>query len=162
MAVDKKRKIGDSQFNMIRCVLAVAHADGIIQEVERSYIDKITSRLDLTDEQHKTLSNDFEEQQDILELFDKIEDPQYKSQVIYFGRLMAWRDGELDPGEEDILIKLQRHASEKSAGFDSAEDSFAAFIRQNPNAPRTDESYDMPEDKNTSVVKHFFDKLFGR
>lgn len=148
--------VSDSQFNMIRCVLAVAHADGIIQDEERAYINKMISKLQLTDDQRDTIEKDFETPQDVIALFDKIDDPQYKSQVIHFARLMVWKDGELDPGEEAIMKKLQSHAAKGSAGFDELEPEITSYVSKKDHP-----EFDMPESKN-SVIQSFFDTFFKK
>lgn len=155
-APSPQKPIGESQFNMIRCVLAVAHADGEIHEEERAYINKMTSRLDLSNDQCAIIDEDFETPQDVIELFDSIKDPNYKSQVIYFVRLMIWKDGELDPNEEVILKKLQQHASKGSAGFDAIENDVTSIVGSAQNDP-----LETPKE-NQSIVAHFFDRLLGR
>lgn len=98
--------VPNSKFYMLRCVVAMAHADGIVTDDERAYISAITNRIPLTDEQRSRLERDLDEQQDIFELFRHINDPRFRSQVLYFARIMAHKDGVLSPEEDDLLEKI--------------------------------------------------------
>lgn len=158
MSEDSPEPISPSHFNMIRCILAVAHADGEIQEEERAFISKMTSKLTLSPEQQDRLEKDFEEPQDVIALFDKIEQPQFKSQVIHFARIMAWKDDALDPGEQEIVEKLQKHAS-KGAGHDDIKPAVADYM----NESRSNPDFEIPENADRkAVLQGFFDRLLMR
>ncbi len=98
---------------MWRCVIAIAHADGMVQDLERAYLQRIIANMDrvysLTAEQKATFANDLESptSQNIPELLSHINDPAVRGQLIYFGGLLARADGVLDPREDDILKKLR-------------------------------------------------------
>lgn len=97
----------NSKFYMLRCIVAIAHADGVICDEEHAYIAALMNRLPLTMEQRGRLERDFDEPQKIEDLFRYINDPLYRSQVLYFCRIMAYKDGVLDPSEELMLEKIQ-------------------------------------------------------
>lgn len=157
MNEDQKEEVGESRFAMIRCLIAMAHADGEIQPEERHYIDKMMSHLDLTESQKKTLDEDFTSPPDALGVFDQIKDPKFKSQAIHFARLMAWKDNELDPGEQAILEKLQAHAS-KSASHDESYKNLQNSLQ----SEESELNETLPEKKDRkSVFSHFFDQFFG-
>jgi tellurite resistance protein len=107
------KPIDTSTFYMWRCVIAIAHADGRVQDQERAYLQKIFANMDrvygLTAEQKTTFAKDIDSasMQSIPELLSHINDPGCRSQVIYFGGLLARADGVLDPREDDILKKLR-------------------------------------------------------
>ena len=103
--------VGTSKFYMLRCLISVAHADGIINEDERNYINKLKQRLPLNDEQKQILSDDLERPQDMRYLFKHINDPRYRGQACYFARLMAFKDGKLNASEKVYLDRLHAMAT---------------------------------------------------
>lgn len=108
--------VSTSNFYMWRCVIAIAHADGHFSDEERAYLQKIFSGMDrtfgLTEEQKNTFAADMVRPQKISELLPFINDPACRSQLIYFGGLLARADGVLHPTEDSILGKL--HADQLS------------------------------------------------
>lgn len=102
--------ISNSTFYMWRCIIAIAHADGVLQDAERVYIGRVIANMDrvygLTDEQKKIFAEDFDTPQNIGDLLPYINDPAVRGQLIYFGGLLAHADGVLSPSEKDILDKL--------------------------------------------------------
>lgn len=111
--------VSTSTFYMWRVIIAIAHADGRVQDAERSYIERIIANMDrafgLTDEQKNIFQSDLDNpnMQDIGDLMAHINDPAVRGQVIYFGGLLARADGVVDPTEEHILDKL--HADQMSS-----------------------------------------------
>ena len=105
-----KNMVSTSKFYMLRCLVAMAHADGVVCDEERAYMNALISRLPLTPEQESILDNDLHEAQPIEELLPYINDPRYRGQLPYFARLMAYKDGELHPNEEALLNKMHAYA----------------------------------------------------
>lgn len=101
-----KDTVVTSKFYMLRCIVAIAHADGVVCDEEHAYIAALMNRLPLTIEQRSRLEKDFDEPQRIEELFRYINDPKFRSQVLYFCRLMAYKDGNLHPKEEEMLERI--------------------------------------------------------
>jgi len=101
-----------SRFYMLRCLIAMAHADGIVCDEERGYITAIMNRINLTDEQRATMESDLDNAQKIEDLIKYINDPSYISQLTYFARLMAYKDGNIHPNEEALLEKLHSYATD--------------------------------------------------
>ncbi len=104
------KEVSTGKFYMLRCVIAMAHADGIVTDAELAYISGITNRLHLTDEQQKILDNDLENAQSVESLLPYINDPRYRGQVVDFARIMAYKDGHLHPSEDMLLKKLHANA----------------------------------------------------
>lgn len=102
--------LSESQYYMWRCVIALAHADGKVQEEERAYLARVIAGLDrrhgLTPEQKQAFRQDLDQPQEIAALLPKVTDPQFRGQLIDFGRTLVWADGELTPDEDAILKKL--------------------------------------------------------
>jgi len=107
-----KDNVSTSKFYMLRCLIAIAHQDGVVCDEERAYIHALMNRLPLTSEQEKTLTNDLETPQDIGQLFSYINDPRYRGQVLYFVRIIAYKDGTLSPSEQEILDRLHAMATD--------------------------------------------------
>lgn len=103
-------QVSTSKFYMLRCLAAMAHADGVVCNEERAYMSALISRLPLTTEQRKTLEKDLDVAQPIESLLAHINDPKYRGQLPYFARLMAYKDGNLHPNEDALLKKLHAHA----------------------------------------------------
>lgn len=115
MSRAKQYKAGEpittSMFYMWRCVIALAHADGQVHEAERAYLTRIIGNMDrafgMTAEQRATFANDIAAPQQISSLLPYINDPACRAQLVYFGGLLAWADGNMDPREDTILKKLR-------------------------------------------------------
>ena len=107
-------RVSTSKFYMFRCLIVMAHADGVFSDIERGYMYSFMNhqRVWLTDEQYKTLEDDMETPKAIEDLLPYINDPDYRSQLLYFARLMAFKDGEKHPDEEALLNKLHASAVE--------------------------------------------------
>jgi uncharacterized membrane protein YebE (DUF533 family) len=105
--------ISTSTFYMWRVIIAIAHADDMVDDEERAYLTKIFANMDrvygLTDEQKKTFAADIDSptMQSIPELMSHINDPSVRGQVIYFGGLLAHADGVVTAQEDAILKKLR-------------------------------------------------------
>lgn len=101
---------------MWRCIITMAHADGMIHDEERKYFNKIFNnmreRAGLSAENLALLVSDLSNPQDPFEMLKYINEPQYRSQVIYFARLLAYKDGELHPSEDALLQKLHAQVIE--------------------------------------------------
>lgn len=106
----QKKPVSDSMFNMWRCIIMVAHADGVIHEKESEFFEKIFASMAkvyaLTGEHHQTWEEDLATVQSIEPLLAKIVDPEYKSMLLYFSQVVAWVDGNLSPDESSLLKKL--------------------------------------------------------
>ena len=105
-----RQKIDPSLFNMWRCVSAVAHADGLVQDEERAYLEKVFDALektyDLTPDEVAVLRGDLDHAPDIGALLPLVTKPENRGMIAHFSRILAWADGELDMAEEMELEKL--------------------------------------------------------
>lgn len=103
--------VSTSMFYMWRCVICIAHADGMIHADELTYLRRIFGNMDraygLSDEQKEILEDDLHKEKRIADLLPYINDPYFRSQLIYFGGLLAHADGDLHPSEETLLKKLR-------------------------------------------------------
>ncbi len=108
----ESKKVSTGKFYMLRCLIVMAHTDGTICEDERAYMSALMNRLYLTNDQREILENDFEEKQNIGNLFSHINEPSYRGQVVYFARLMAHKDGIFTPSEQDLLDHIHSMATD--------------------------------------------------
>lgn len=109
----QKKPVGTSQFYMWRCVVAIAHADGMVQAEEREYLNRIFGRMGLTADQRETFRQDIAAPQDIAALLAHINEPEWRGQLIYFAGLLARADGVLAPSEDQLIKKL--HAGQMAS-----------------------------------------------
>lgn len=107
-----KDVVGTSKFYMLRALIAMAHADGVVCDEERAYMYALMSRLPLTEEQRSTLEEDLNKKQNVEDLLRYINEPKYRGQLPYFARLMAFKDGELHPSEDALLAKMHLAATD--------------------------------------------------
>ncbi|TAL27996.1 MAG: TerB family tellurite resistance protein [Alphaproteobacteria bacterium] len=105
------KKISDSLFNMWRCVIALAHADGEVQSEERAYIERIIGNLDrvygLSPEQKKIFEDELQHAGDLKELLPHVKEPQDRASLVYFADIIVWADGTLSEEEEKLLKQLR-------------------------------------------------------
>lgn len=104
--------ISESKLHMLRCLIAIAHADNIFHEKEKEYIEGLMHKNPISQGQRAILESDMTEIQDISKMYNKITEPKYKGQVVYFMRLMAQKDGVYDISEKELVDRLNALATE--------------------------------------------------
>jgi uncharacterized tellurite resistance protein B-like protein len=102
--------LSDSAFHMWRCIVAVAHADGIVQDAELEHLKKIFAGMEhdglLNADQREVLGQDLVSPQSISTLLKRVTGQADRVQLAYAAALMAQASGDLDPGEEQIIRKI--------------------------------------------------------
>ncbi|MEM6811861.1 MAG: hypothetical protein AAF549_05275 [Pseudomonadota bacterium] len=98
-----------SKFYMLRCLVTMAHADGVFCDLERGYMSAFLNHLPFADDQREQLLEDFDNPKPLSELFPFINEPKFRAQVAYFARIMAFKDGKLDPSEEELLERIKSY-----------------------------------------------------
>ncbi|HYD18467.1 MAG TPA: hypothetical protein VEF76_08320 [Patescibacteria group bacterium] len=105
-----KQVMSESQYQMWRGVIAIAHVDGKMHDEERAYLRRTFQNLDrvygLSVEQRKQLDDDMENPKDLATILPLITEPQFRGTLIHFGEVMVWADSEVSPEEEDVIKKL--------------------------------------------------------
>ncbi|MFK7839827.1 MAG: hypothetical protein AB8B83_05795 [Bdellovibrionales bacterium] len=93
-------------------MITMAHVDGDFCEKEQAYMYSFMnhSRVAFTDEQYTKLEEDMVNPKPIEELLPYINHPKYRSQLLYFARLMAAKDGVIDTNEEALLNLIHANA----------------------------------------------------
>lgn len=102
----KKPEASFGQYTMLRCLIALAHQDGVMDDQEVAYVTAMINRLNMSEEWRQTLLADFDKPQDIYALFAQINEPQMRANVLYFARILAYKDGVLSDSEDAVLKKL--------------------------------------------------------
>lgn len=106
----QKKPVSDSMFNMWRCIIMVAHADGVIHEKESEFFEKVFASMAkvyaLTEAHHQTWKEDLATAQSIDALLARVTDAECKSMLLYFSQVVAWIDGNLSTDESELLKKL--------------------------------------------------------
>jgi len=138
------KAMNESLFNMWRCVVCIAHADGIVQPEERAYLEKIFQNLQrvhgMTPTQKVTLMADLETPQNLADLLPKVTEPQYRSQLLYFGSILAHADGTVTEDEEHVLDMLRAQQME-----DIDADKLREEIRKDMEARRAELEKELEE-----------------
>ena len=105
-----KQEMSASQYQMWRGVIAIAHADGKVQDEERAYLKKVFQNLDrvygLTLAQRNELDDDMLNPKSLADILPKIPEPQYRGMLIHFGEVLVWADNQVSAEEEDVIKKL--------------------------------------------------------
>jgi uncharacterized tellurite resistance protein B-like protein len=104
------RPTSPSLIALWRCIIAVAHADGIIHEKEQAHFDRVFSSMtrayDVSAAQLKTFADDLKTPQAIDGLLPGITDLEMRCLLANFAHAVAHVDGELHPEEKEILAKI--------------------------------------------------------
>ncbi len=103
----------ESRFNMWRAVVAMIHADNVVQPHEVNFILENTRNLKLSESQRTTLVGDISHPADIAALFRGITNRRDKEDFFHLARAISWADGHLDDDEEDMLAQMRKISMEK-------------------------------------------------
>ena len=99
--------VSESKFHMWRAIFALAHADHVVTQEERKFMNKALHEQGFSEEQKRVLRDDMETSSDIMNMFLRIEDQEDRSQFFYFARMLLWCDGDFAAQEQAILTQLQ-------------------------------------------------------
>jgi hypothetical protein len=127
-----KNFVTTSKFYLLRCLIAMAHADGVLHAEERGYIMAFVNHLPLTPEERRILDGDLYQPKSIEQFLPYIKEPSFYSQICYFARLMAFKDGKLTPDEEDLLEKVKAYKA-KGVDIDALKQEAKAIAREELN-----------------------------
>ena len=118
-----------SRFNMWRAVVAMIHADNVVQPHEIHFIAEQTKNLDLSEEQRGIVNDDMQTPQDINSFFHGMTNPKDKEDFFHFARALSWSDGVFSVNEKDLLENLRNlhMAAEDISIMEEAAKSFQGF-----------------------------------
>ncbi|GJL85294.1 MAG: hypothetical protein DHS20C02_10690 [Micavibrio sp.] len=100
-------QVSQCRFYMWRTVVALAHADHVVTQEERDFIENYLNNVPFSDEQKETLRADLEHAQDVDEMFDEITEASDRAEFFEFARMMVWCDGNYDAQEEKLFEYLK-------------------------------------------------------
>ena len=122
-------EIKTSRFFMIRCLIAIAHIDNIMHPAEEIYLRALINHLNFDQDEMETLRISFREPEDLSLLVPKVIVPRKKLQLMYFARILAYKDEALHINEINILQKIDSYFSRD---FDIKEINAktASFLKQ--------------------------------
>lgn len=100
--------VNESEFYMWRAVFAMAHADGVITDCERAFMENALTINNFSDFQKDILKSDMENKQDINSFFKFITDQEDRSRFFYLARILCWSDGDFDAQEQEIITRLKK------------------------------------------------------
>lgn len=110
--------MSESRFFMWRALFAIAHADEVVTQEERNFMNKALESEPFTEAQREILKYDMEQKQDIRVLFSKITDQHDRSDFFKHARPLVWADGDYGSDEQSIILELKKlHV--KSVDFES-------------------------------------------
>lgn len=128
------RALNDSLFSMWRCVISVAHADGLVHAEELAHFDRIFKFLadgfTVTPEQRARFADDLKEAQDLGSLLPRVSDPEQRCLLVSFAHIVAHVDGELHPNEAALLDLLDKAVPETAETVKIREDIRRDIVRQ--------------------------------
>jgi hypothetical protein len=101
------RGVTESQFYMWRTLFAIAHADDVVTDEEKKFMDEAIRDIPFSVEQKQTLRGDIETAQDIGKMFKSITDKQDQARFFRFAQQLVWVDGDYGPEEQKIMLQLQ-------------------------------------------------------
>ena len=117
--------MNESRFYMWRAVFALAHADGVVTQQERDFIEGYIGRLPLSDEQKEIMRADLQTPQSINEMLIGVRDKNDHADFFQFAQMIIWCDGDQAEQEKAIIDRLM---SEQMNKFNKAE--IAEGLRQ--------------------------------
>jgi uncharacterized membrane protein YebE (DUF533 family) len=100
-------EVSESRFFMWRAVVAMAHADKIVEPEEKELIESYLSKIPFSEQQKEILRRDLEKQRDVAQMFELITDPEDQGEFFQFARMLVWSDGDYDAQEKKILEYLE-------------------------------------------------------
>jgi uncharacterized tellurite resistance protein B-like protein len=128
------RVLNDSLFSMWRCVIAVAHVDGLMHEKELAHFEKMFKHLEagfaVTKEQHDCFAEDLKKAQEMGKLLPRVTDPEQRCLLVNFAHVVAHVDGELHPNEAALLAMLDKAVPETAETIKIRDEIRRDIVRQ--------------------------------
>lgn len=106
-----RKPLDGSLFSLLRCIIAVAHADGKIHDDEMDHIGRLLYSIGrtytLSPQQMATFERDLAKSPNIEITLMGVTDPEQRCMVLNFANILTRIDGELHPKESEFIKKLQ-------------------------------------------------------
>jgi uncharacterized membrane protein YebE (DUF533 family) len=107
----ERQPLDGSLFSLLRCIIAVAHADGKIHDSEMDHIGRLLYSIGRTytmsPQQMSTFERDLAKSPNIEVTLMGVSDPEQRCLVLNFANILSRIDGELHPKESEYIKQLQ-------------------------------------------------------
>ncbi len=100
--------IGEQEFIKWRCLVALAHADGIVQDEEASFIEKHLANVSLSSEQAAILEQDLASPQKLRLLHEGLVDSAQSRHLIQLAFELFWVDLDFHKAEQKLFMYLRQ------------------------------------------------------
>lgn len=101
--------VSASRFYMLRAVVAMAHADGVVTAHELSFINEHIKHINLSKSQIEMIGVDLKNPQDVYQMFSHITNAEDRRDFFALARALSWCDGDYDAQEKHIITQLEKH-----------------------------------------------------
>lgn len=106
-----RKPLDGSLFSLLRCIIAVAHADGKIHDEEMDHLGRLLYSMgrsyDISPQQMGTFERDLAKSPNIEITLMGVTDPGQRCMIVNFANILTRIDGELHPKENELIKKLQ-------------------------------------------------------
>lgn len=153
--------VSNSRLYMWRAIFAMAHADDIVTEEEKKYLQTILSSEPFSAEQRKILESDINSAQDIADMFINIDEQNDRSQFFYHARMLVWSDGDFGEQEQKIITRLkQTHV--RTVDFDQIMKSLDLKLDEEQKVKLVEEHHKVMETHTEGFLRRLLRKVMGR
>jgi uncharacterized membrane protein YebE (DUF533 family) len=102
------KTISKSEFMMWRCLVALAHLDGVVSKEERNVLSYHFSRRSFSQEQLSILNEDIATPQNFREFYLQIDNENERSELVQLAYTLFWADSDFDASERKVYDYLAR------------------------------------------------------
>jgi len=149
--------ISESRFKMWRAVFAMAHADGLVTDHEKSFMENYLEKVPFSPEQREILREDMRDPEDVNDMLGAVEEPEDRATFFQFARELVWCDGDLAMQEEAIKKRL---SAEQMKGLNI--DELERELRRSRDAGKRQRAEEDRQDRQLfGLFGSFLKKLFG-
>lgn len=104
------KTIAEEEFAKWRCLVALAHVDGVVTPEERNFLSLYFQRIPFSKEQMYILNNDLDQPQDFTALHEAIESEQEREALKYLAFTLFWADSDFKECERHVYECLDKSA----------------------------------------------------
>lgn len=95
--------VTDSRFYMWRTIFALVHADHQVTSEEHAFAAHYLDSVPFTSEQRKILADDLKSPQNVIDMFDRISNPEDRGEFFEFARNLLAVDNDFSEAEKKIF-----------------------------------------------------------
>ena len=101
------KSLSESEFNMWRCLIALAHVDKKLHMQEFLYLSEVFENLSLSQDQFEALVKDLSVPQDVKKMFLNIKEKEFKTRFFHLARILSQIDANYSQVEMKTVESLQ-------------------------------------------------------